>query len=250
MSLPWFRMYAEFATDTKVQSMDETLQRRFVMFLCLHCAGEFERLDDDELAFALRISADDLVRTKEVFTRKGFLDADGKIRNWDKRQFKSDNSTERVREHRERKRNEIETFQERPQKQIQITDTDSEKIQATAAVPPRVEPCEFGELKKIFPKRAGDQPWPAALQACNARLRENHTWDEILAGARRYAAFCEATGKVRTEIVMQAKRFVGPSKPFLNDWSLPATKAEVRQDRSISASEQWLREQEAKDAAH
>jgi hypothetical protein len=34
----WFRMYSEFATDPKVQSMDETLQRRFTMFLCLHCS--------------------------------------------------------------------------------------------------------------------------------------------------------------------------------------------------------------------
>jgi hypothetical protein len=243
-------MYAEFATDTKVQSMDETLQRRFIMFLCLHCAGEFERLDDDELAFALRIGADELVRTKDVFTRKGFLDVDGKIRNWNKRQFKSDSSTERVREHRERQRNGNETLPERPQKQIQITDTDSEKIRATAAAPPRVDPPEFGELKKIFPKRAGDQPWPAALQACNARLRENHTWDEILAGVRRYAAFCEHTGKVRTEIVMQAKRFVGPSKPFLNDWTLPATKAEARQDKSVAASLEWMAQEEAKDATH
>jgi hypothetical protein len=188
------------------------------MFLCLQCSGEFERLDDDELAFALRIGADELVKTKEVFKRKGLLDSDGKIRSWNKRQFKSDSSTERVRVHRERHRNGDETLQERPQIQITDSDTDSEKRRSTAAAPPT--PAEFGELKTIFPKRAGDQPWPATLQACNARIREGHTWSEILDGVRRYAGFCEATGKIRTETVMQAKRFCGPSKPFLNDWTL------------------------------
>jgi len=61
--MQWFRMYAEFATDPKVQSMDETLQRRFTMFLCLHCNGEYERLTPDELAFALRITPAELVNT-------------------------------------------------------------------------------------------------------------------------------------------------------------------------------------------
>lgn len=241
-------MYAEFASDAKVQSMDETLQRRFIMFLCLNCSGEFERLSDDELAFALRISVDELVKTREVFKQKRFLDADGKIRSWNKRQYKSDSSTERVQKHRERQRNGHETLQERPQIQITDTDTDSERTKITTAAPS--VPAEFGELKQIFPKRAGDQPWPAALRCCHARLREGHTWPEILDGARRYAAFCAATGKVRTETVMQAKRFCGPDKPFLNDWALPATKAEVRQDKSISASLQWLADQEAKDASH
>lgn len=142
-----------------------------------------------------------------------------------------------------------------PSRAVPLSDSDantnsnpSGNKTSTAAAPPT--PVEFDELKRIFPKRAGDQPWPPTLQACNARLREGHTWNEILDGARRYARFCEATGKVRTETVMQAKRFCGPSKPFLNSWDLPATKAEARQDKNISASEQWLREQEANDASH
>lgn len=122
-----------------------------------------------------------------------------------------------------------------------------EKPKRTAA-PSRL-PSEFGDLQKIYPIRAGDQPWNLALQACNARIREGYTWQEILAGAERYAAFCTATGKLRTETVMQAKRFCGPSKPFLNGWELPATKAEAKQDKNISASQQWLLEQELADAA-
>jgi hypothetical protein len=122
-------MWAEFATDTKVQSMDETLQRRFVMLLCLHCNGEYERLDADEIACALRISVDEWERTRSVFQRKGFLDENGKIRNWNKRQFKSDTSTERVRKHREeqlkRKGNVSETPSEN---RLQTTETESKRV--------------------------------------------------------------------------------------------------------------------------
>lgn len=112
MSLPWFRMYAEFAKDAKVQSMDETLQRRLVMLFCLKCSDELE-LSHDELACALRISGEEMETTLEVFRRKGFMDEDDNIVNWDKRQFASDNSTDRVRRYRERQRNGDETLQAR-----------------------------------------------------------------------------------------------------------------------------------------
>lgn len=91
----------------------------------------------------------------------------------------------------------------------------------TGGKPPPSEPDEFIELRKIYPKRSGDQRWKKALQHCRARLKEGHAWDEILAGARRYAAWCEATGKVGTETVKQAATFVGTEKGFLEPWTPP-----------------------------
>lgn len=44
---------------------------------------------------------------------------------------------------------------------------------------------------------------------------------EMIAGAKRYAAFCEATGKTGSEYVMQAVRFLGPDKYFSQDWEQP-----------------------------
>lgn len=123
----WFRMYAEFATDVKVQSMDETLQRRFTMFLCLHCSGEFEKLSEEELAFALRITPDQLADTKRVFTAKGFLDENGKIRNWNKRQYKSDSSTERVQKHRGEKKKQRGNVSVTPSDSDSDSDTEKNK---------------------------------------------------------------------------------------------------------------------------
>lgn len=82
----WFRMYSEFASDPKVQSMSESMQRRLMMLFCLRCGNVLATLQDDELAFALRISEDELSETKALFLRKGFIDEDWSIKNWDKRQ--------------------------------------------------------------------------------------------------------------------------------------------------------------------
>lgn len=103
MSNPWFRMYAEFATDAKVQSMTEAMQRRLMMLLCLRCSNVLATLHDDELTFALRLTPDELAETKALFIRKRFIDDAWNLLNWDKRQFNSDSSTERSRKHRKGK---------------------------------------------------------------------------------------------------------------------------------------------------
>ncbi|GEM_PF-3408806 len=104
MANPWFRMYAEFATDAKVQSMPEAMQRRLMMLFCLRCSDVLATLQDDELQFGLHISNDELAETKALFIRKGFIDDAWSLLNWDKRQFNSDSSTERSRKHREGKK--------------------------------------------------------------------------------------------------------------------------------------------------
>ena len=104
MANPWFRMYAEFATDAKVQSMPEAMQRRLMMLLCLRCSDVLATLQEDEIQFAMHISADELTETKALFVRKGFTDSEWNLLNWDKRQFNSDSSTERSRKSREAKK--------------------------------------------------------------------------------------------------------------------------------------------------
>lgn len=244
MSLPWFRMYSEFATDTKVQSMDEVLQRRLVMLFCLQCSGEFEKLDHDELACALRITPDELVKTLDVFKRKGFLDSDGNIAKWNERQFKSDSSTERVRNHRaslqQQQGNGDETFHVTPplspshtlpltpQTDQQITDTDKTVLSAAPTERVKVSrvtvPDEwFLNFKLAYPDRDGDQKWHTARKAANARISEGHTPEQMIDGAKRYAEWCKARGKVGSEGVKMAASFLGPEKSFLEAWPVTAS---------------------------
>lgn len=213
-------MYAEFATDPKVQSMDETLQRRFTMFMCLHCSGEFEQLSEEELACALRISSDELTRTKDVFKVKGFLDSEGRIRNWNKRQYKSDDVSIRVKKHREEKKKRSCNVSVTPSETDSDTESERNKKPDRAAAQP--ESGEFAEIRREYPKRAGSQRWHDALGAYRARVREGTSPQAILLGVRRYAAFIRATGKERTEHVQQAATFLGKNRGYELPWHPPA----------------------------
>ena len=102
MANSWFRFYCEFANDPKVQMMSEAMQRRLVLLFCLRCEGKpIETYRETELAFKWRISMEDLAATKELFLAQGFIDGKWNPLNWNKRQFLSDSSTERVRKYRQ-----------------------------------------------------------------------------------------------------------------------------------------------------
>jgi hypothetical protein len=129
MANPWFRLYSEFAHDPKVQMLSEAMQRRYVMLMCLRCSETLETLHETEIAFQLRLSAEELDETKKLFISKNFIDKHWNLLNWDKRQFVSDSSTMRVAKHRSKKKqvsNADETLQKRPSN---ATDTDTDKKQ-------------------------------------------------------------------------------------------------------------------------
>lgn len=100
MSNPWFRMYAEFSHDPKIQMLSEAMQRRYVMLMCMRCSNTLVTLHETEVAFHLRISNEEMAETKALFIAKGFIDKDFNLLNWEKRQFISDTSNERVKRHR------------------------------------------------------------------------------------------------------------------------------------------------------
>ena len=118
-------------------------------------------------------------------------------------------------------------------------DRHSEKNQIRASAQRGSGP-EFAELKMLYPIRAGSQRWKDAEAAVRTRLREGHTWNEILQGVRRYQNFIRETGKERTEHVQQAATFVGPNKGFLEPWDLPATKGDIRLQGNLSAAQEFL----------
>jgi uncharacterized protein YdaU (DUF1376 family) len=77
---------------------------------------------------------------------------------------------------------------------------------------------QFDALWSAYPKRSGSNPKTKALKALNARLAEGESLDAIAAGTERYRRHCLAAGRIGTEFVMQAARFFGPEKEYLNDW--------------------------------
>lgn len=150
MANSWFRMYSEFATDPKVQMLSEADQRRLTMLFCLRCNGHVT-LQDAEVTFLLRITDSEWEQTKSNFIDKGFIDSDNKILNWDKRQFVSDSSKNRVAAYRERKKqqsNNDVTLQKRKSNAID-TDTDTDTEQKY------IYTSEFEQFWTAYPKKTG-----------------------------------------------------------------------------------------------
>lgn len=178
---PWFRMYFEFAFDPKVQSMDETSQRRFVIVLCLKCNGDIEKLTDDEIAFVMRITPEELAKTKQLFIDKGFIDDKWTVLHWDKRQYKSDSSKERTRKWRKKqKENVTETSpKQRKNKVVTPPDTDTYNNFSSDSDEYRLSSLLFELIQKNNPnaKQPNLKAWAKHIDL--AMRRDNRTVEDL-----------------------------------------------------------------------
>ncbi len=101
----WCKLWAEWGTDPKVQMMSENMRCRHVMLLCLRCEHETNELSDEEVAFYMRLTLEDVAKTKELFIQKGFIDKKWNVLKWTKRQDYVSPAAKRMRAIRERERN-------------------------------------------------------------------------------------------------------------------------------------------------
>jgi hypothetical protein len=103
IAMTWFKLFAEWGSDPKVQTMTETLQRRLIMLWCLRCQADLTGLTEREIALYLHISLPALEKTRAIFVEKGFLEPDWSMPKFDARQTPSDpTAAERMRNHRRR----------------------------------------------------------------------------------------------------------------------------------------------------
>lgn len=113
----WFRFYAEALDDPKVQRLDGETFKAWVNMLCLAARNDGYLPEMDDIAFALRmdnIAAGSLVDRLRI---GGLIDTvkggpnGSRIapHGWDKRQYKSDTSTDRVKRFRKRSKTVTET---------------------------------------------------------------------------------------------------------------------------------------------
>jgi hypothetical protein len=134
--MKWFRLWTDILDDVKILQLTDYEYRIFT-YLLAH-ASEVDSMSGElqstfkSLSIRFRQRFNHFSRAIETFQRLGFVSINEQgfivITNWNKRQFKSDNSYERVKKYRQvnSKRNVTVTELKRPQ--IQITDTDKEKI--------------------------------------------------------------------------------------------------------------------------
>lgn len=177
MANPWFRMYAEFATDPKVQMLTEAMQRRYLMLMCMRCSNSLVTLQDDEVAFQLRIDVAQLAETKQLFIAKGFIDDQWNLLNWDKRQFASDSSAQRVAKHRAAKKAEEKqggngdvTLLKRNDNALD-TDTDTEdELQRSPQSDDDVRKCPVGTIVNLYHELMPGNPQVKVINDNRKRL--------------------------------------------------------------------------------
>lgn len=227
MANTWFRCYSEFASDPKVQMMSEADQRRLVMLFCLRCDETLETLHETELAFHLRISEEELARTKALFIDKNFIDKHWNLQNWNSRQFLSDSSTDRVRRYRQakkqdetlHKRNETlhETTNETDATKCNAldtdTDTDTEQRQNREKKQKQAPAAKAAPL--VLPPWIDSEAW-AAFEEMRKRLRKPMTpraRELILAKLQAYEARGHDSTAILNNSVVNSWQDVYEPKP-------------------------------------
>ena len=167
--MPWFRLYAEILDDPKIGRLPDSTFRTFIELLCVQCEAGDESGDTGltavDIGWRLRRDiSDDLDRLVALNVVEVVGDA-VRISAWEKRQFKSDSSTERVRKYRAKQ---SETFQKRYSNALD-TDTDTDTEKTTPPNPPPTTngtPPEFSQWWQAYPKKVAKD---AALTAWKKR---------------------------------------------------------------------------------
>jgi len=125
--MKWFRFYHDALDDPKVQRLPGDLFKCWVNMLCLASRNEERGLVTkglEEIAFALRLSDEDTAIMLADLVCRGLIEevVEGlQIHNWDARQFKSDNVSERVEKYRENQKSTHVTLHETLHETVGVT---------------------------------------------------------------------------------------------------------------------------------
>lgn len=158
----WFRVYDEILDDPKVQRLHPALFKVLVNLWCVASRNEGRLPSAADMSFSLRMTEDETFRAVSKLAEAGFIDTDpatGEQRPhaWDKRQFRSDVSTDRVRSHR--KRQKTEENPDPPNKGKGESGNDDETFHAT---PPETEQIQNRTDSSVTSVTGTVVPHPAA----------------------------------------------------------------------------------------
>ena len=78
------------------------------------------------------------------------------------------------------------------------------------------------QIKNAYPKRGigCNYEWPKAIQNMQQRMREGHSFADILAGTKNYCLASKQCGNHGSAFVKQASTFFGPGLHFLDEFEV------------------------------
>ena len=140
----WFRLYEETLDDPKVQLLPDALFKVWVNLLCLTSRNNGVLPPCDQIAFALRMTEERVEEVMSEFISKGLIDETDDFtrpHNWQARQYKSDDSNERVKRYRAKKCNGDVT--------LHVTPPETETETDSVVVVSREGPRDQSQIKAI-----------------------------------------------------------------------------------------------------
>ena len=203
--MKWFRLYSEILHDRKLARIARHEQYPlyqligvWVSVLCIAneapdrgklMLGKTIPMTEEDIAFELGMSVADLQHLFQAFIEYEMVHHDGNhfcITSWSKRQFKSDDSYERVKRYREKQSEQDETFLKRFSNALDTdTDTDTEKSISTVPVNEYIKILQKWE--NIFPEKPHPRKENKTLQGkTKTRLRALHfkeNWEAAMGQA-------------------------------------------------------------------
>lgn len=224
---PWFRFYAEALDDPKVQRLPPHLFKTWVNLLCLASQTDGKLPSIDDIAFKLRISANDAMSHVDELILAGLIDIDPdgirKPHNWQARQFASDSvdptAAERMRRYRQRNADRNDRNAQRNDTALD-TDTEAETEKKTPLPPKRgpgpAEALKAFEAYNALALKCGLQQsaklTPDRSRKIVARLKDYGLdgWDRALANIERsnfLRGKNERGWRANLDFVLQASSF-------------------------------------------
>jgi hypothetical protein len=214
----WWRAYEEAVDDPKLQRLPDALFKAWFNLMCLTSrhGGSLPPIED--IAFSLRLSE---TKTRAILAgleNKGLLDRteSGAFQphNWNARQYKSDTSTDRVKQFRERKAQQDGNVSSAVAVTPPETETETETEQNRAEKTVRaVAVATRPEAEKIFDERFWPE-YPKRGDAANPKkpakdkfvrlVRDGTDPEVMISAARRFCQIEREAGRYGTDKVAQA----------------------------------------------
>lgn len=175
-TLPWFRMYSDFMFDEKIEFIAFEDQRHYVFILCMKNAGVLDKeyaqpgMLERVVSKRLGLYGEAFESAKKRLIDSGLIDSEFHPVAWDKRQFLSDSSAERVKAYRDRLKKDVK----RPCNvtvTVQETDTETETEADTDKT------VGFASFWSTYPKKIAK---PNAIKAFKAAKLKTGEIDSIL----------------------------------------------------------------------
>lgn len=175
MSMQWFRLYHRIIDDEKLRLLAFEDRWHFVALCCLKGDGLLDEPDDSlrqrKIAVKLGVQVRELEEIGRRLQEVGLIDESLSPVAWDELQYRSDNSSERVKKYREKQKRNASKRVSNVSVTVQDTDTDTD-IEPKGSCETGVSPVRPSEIIEAWNITAADLGLPRVVKLTADRKRK------------------------------------------------------------------------------